>query len=116
MFLSLYKTLVRPHLEYANCVWSPFFKMDITRLEKVQRRSTKIVPSLADLPYAERLKQLNLPTLSYRRVRGDMIQVFKIMNGLTDMSNKYDLYEMKDVSVNLRGHGQKIQKQRALLF
>ena len=43
-----------------------------------------------------------------------MIQVFKIMNGMTDM-NKYDLFVMKDVNINLRGHGQKIQKQRARL-
>ena len=63
------------------------------------RRATKIIPSLADLPYTERLKELKLPTLSYRRVRGDMIQVFKIMNGMTDM-NKYDLFEMKDVNIN----------------
>ena len=68
MFLPLYKTLVRPHLEYANCVWSPFLQMDTTRLEKVQRRATKIIPSLADLPYTERLKELNYlrcPTEEY---------------------------------------------------
>ena len=113
MFLPLYKTLVRPHLEYANCVWNPFLRKDIDRLEKVQRRATKIIPTLADLPYADRLRELNLPTLSYRRLRGDMIQVYKIMNGKNDM--KYDLFEMKECSYTLRGHNQRIQKPRARL-
>ena len=113
MFIPLYKTLVRPHLEYANCVWSPFLRKDITRLEKVQRRATKIIPALADLPYIERQKELNLPALAYRRLRGDMIQVFKIMNGLNDMNNV--IFEMKDANLDLRGHKQRIQKPRARL-
>ena len=114
MFLPLYKTLVRPHLEYANCVWSPFLRKDINRLEKVQRRATKIIPTLADLPYADRLKELNLPTLSYRRLRGDMIQLYKILNGMNDMKT-CDLFEMKDYHLDLRGHNQRIQKPRARL-
>ena len=50
-FKALYKTMVRPHLEYANSVWCPYLKRDINKLEKVQRRATKIVPSLRELPY-----------------------------------------------------------------
>ncbi|XP_072039474.1 uncharacterized protein [Amphiura filiformis] len=82
MFRPLYKTLVRPHLEYANCVWSPFLQKDITAIEKVQRRATKMIPSFRELPYEMRLRRLNLPTLAYRRLRGDMIQVYKIMHGI----------------------------------
>ncbi|XP_071944903.1 uncharacterized protein [Antedon mediterranea] len=83
MFVPLFKSLVRPHLEYANCVWSPFLRKDITCIEKVQRRETKAIPSLKDLDYTERLKRLNLPTLAFRRLRGDMIQVFKMVTGLS---------------------------------
>ena len=41
-----------------------------------------MVPGLSDLPYPERLRKLNLPTLAYRRVSGDMIQTFKLMNDI----------------------------------
>ena len=71
-FVLLYKTMVRPHLEYANSVWCPYKKGDIELVEKVQKRATKLVISLKHLPYMERLKRLNLPTLKYRRLRGDM--------------------------------------------
>ena len=60
MFCLLYmytKPLVRPHLEYANCVWNPFLSQDITKLEKVQRRATKMVSSIKDLPYRNRLER-----------------------------------------------------------
>ena len=89
-------------------------KKDISKIEKVQRRATKMVPHLKDLPYKSRLEQLNLPTLAYRRLHGDMIQVFKFMHGFSDM-NKTKLFKMKDDTVNLRGHGMKIQKQHVHL-
>ncbi|XP_072017068.1 uncharacterized protein [Amphiura filiformis] len=72
-FQSLYKTLIRPHVEYANCIWHPAFHKDLLSVEKVQRRATKIVPELKELSYAERLEALKLPALAYRRVRGDLI-------------------------------------------
>jgi len=69
---------VRPHIEYqyANSVWSPFLKGNIENIEKVQKRATKLIISLKHLTYEERLKQLKLPTLKYRRARGDMIEVY----------------------------------------
>ena len=48
----------------------------VALIERVQRRATKILPNLKDLEYTERLRHLNLPTLAYRRVRGDLIQVY----------------------------------------
>ena len=78
-FLPIFKGLVRPQLEYAAPVWAPHHKYLKKNIEDVQRRATKRLPGMKDLTYSERLKQLNLPTLTYRRVRGDMIQVFKLV-------------------------------------
>ena len=66
--------MVRPHVEYAAPTWNPHHKQDIKRLEAVQRRGTKQVPELKDLSYKERLLKLDLPTLAYRRMRGDLIE------------------------------------------
>ena len=77
IFKKLYITFVRPHLEYAQAVWSPHLKENIDILEEVQFRATKIVDGLANLDYPERQKKLDLPTLVYRRARGDVIEVFK---------------------------------------
>nr|XP_047141010.1 uncharacterized protein LOC124816050 [Hydra vulgaris] len=76
----LYKSLVRPHLEYGATVWSPFWKKDIDNLEIVQHRATRI-ESLRGMSYEERLKILELPTLFDRRRRGDLIQMYKISKG-----------------------------------
>ena len=76
-FVKLYTALVRPHLEYAQCVWSPHLKKYQDMLEKVQERATKLVDHMNGIEYSERLKILNLPTLSFRRFRGDMIEMYK---------------------------------------
>ena len=56
-------------------------------IEKVQRRATKLVSSLRELSYEERLRKLKLPTLAYRRLR-DLIQVYKIMKGINDIQRE----------------------------
>ena len=78
-------SLIRCHLENGNRVWHPVNKTDSDHLEKAQRRATKIVPEIKDLPYQERLRKLKLPSLAFRRKRGDMIQVYKIMHNLEDI-------------------------------
>ena len=65
--------IVRSHLEYNNSVWAPYRKSDIDKLEKVHKRATKMVQEMGNFKYPERLRQLELPTLTYRRNRGDMI-------------------------------------------
>lgn len=77
----LYTSLVRPHLEYANSIWNPYLHKDIDRLEKVQRRATKM-GCLSHLSYGDRLKALGLTPLTERRLRGDLIQFFKLFKGI----------------------------------
>ena len=80
----LIKTLVRPHLEYSNQAWHPHFQKHKSNLENAHRRATRLMPSLASLPYEQRLMKLDLPTLDCRRKRGRMIEVYKILNGVYD--------------------------------
>ena len=72
MFMHLYKALVRPHVEYASSVWSPFKLRDIKLIEGVQRRATRLSRDLRNEPYNIRLTTLGLPTLQFRRERADM--------------------------------------------
>ena len=72
----LFTGIVRPSLEYGNVVWHPRFKKDIELLERVQQRATKLVPELRGLSYEERLRKLDLPSLEYRRLRGDVIEAY----------------------------------------
>ena len=64
-FVMLYKSLERSHLEYANSVWNPHKLGLIKDLEKVQMRATKLVITIKNLTYKDRLKRLKLPTLKY---------------------------------------------------
>ena len=69
----------------------PLQKGDIEAIEKIQKRATKLVISLKKFPYKERLLQLNLHTLKYRRLRGDMIEVYKIIHDMYDRNVALEL-------------------------
>ena len=107
MFLTLYKSLARPHLEYGSSVWSVIFKKDAIQLENVQRRATKLIPNISNLSYENRLKHLGIPSLQYRRLRADIIQTYKIQKEI-DCVDKNKLFPPR-IS-NTRGHQQKIFK------
>ena len=62
-------------------------------IEKVQRRATKLLPDLKNLPYEDRLKMLNLPTLKYRRLRNDLLHLYKLTHNLVEMD--LDTYCLK---------------------
>ena len=78
MLVLLYKSLVRPHLDYCHAVGYPqYVKHEKMLPEAVQRRATMLVPKIRNKEYLERLEKLKLPSLAYRRRRGDMIEVYK---------------------------------------
>ena len=108
----LFKTLVRPHLEYGNIVWGPFNRADQQLIERVQRRATKMVPDLRHLPYPQRLRTLKLPSLYYRRHQGDMIAVFQLLHGGMDLDP--DVFLNTAVARNTRGHPWRLVKPRAV--
>ena len=119
MFNMLYKALVRPQVEYATPVWCPTLKMDINAIEKVQHRATKLVPEIANLSYEERLKHLKLPTLQYRRLRQDLIFIYKHTQNLIDLDTRthcpvcihnQDMLP-PSLSQRTRGHNHKFQVQ-----
>ena len=85
LFIFLYRIYVRPHLEYCVPIWSPSLAKDIDALEKVQRRPTKMIRGLGNLPYEQKLKSLDLYTLFCRRQCGDLIEVYKVLNGYYDI-------------------------------
>ena len=108
---TLYKSMVRPHLEYGNAIWGPCYVGDSKSVEGVQRRATKLVSEVRDLCYEDRLEALKLPSMEYRRKRGDMIQCYKIMNGLVRIEAQ-DLFT-RVPSINTRGHGQRVLRTKA---
>jgi ribonucleases P/MRP protein subunit RPP40 len=106
LFVKLYKTYVRPLLEYGFQIWNPYFKKDINILERVQRRATKMVGCLRNYDYDRRLISLGL-TLEKRRQRGDLIETYKILTGCYNVPGLGDMFVMNK-NKNLRGHSLKL--------
>ena len=113
LIIPLYKAIVRPHLEYCIQAWRPYRKKDIDTLERIQRRATKMIPELRDLSYEERLKECGLTTLETRRLRGDQIEVFKILNGYENIDRNMFFSLKKDSRT--RGHEVKLVKDQCRL-
>ena len=107
--LNLYNSLVRPRLEYAVQFWCPFYRKDIERLERVQARATKLIPELRNRPYVERLAELNLFSLETRRLRGQLIETFKILNGFDNVDYR-SLFQLSEGIT--RNHGYKLELKR----
>ena len=114
LIVPLYKAIVRPHLEYCIQAWSPYLRKDIDMLEKIQRRVTKLIPGLRDLRYDERLKECGLTTLETRRLRGDQIEVFKILNGYENIDSNI-FFEIKESKIT-RGHNYTLVKKQSTVF
>ena len=104
----LYTSLVRPILEYGYPAWSPQYRKDCELLENVQRRATKLAPALKDLSYEDRLRSLDLPSLYYRRARGDVIQIYKHVKELYNIQAQYIKIDLHET----RGHKFRLRKDR----
>ena len=90
--IPLYKSLVRPHLEYCCQIWSRYHKKDIKLIEGVQRRATKLFADMQDFNYNDRMKMLGLQRLEERRIRSDLIETFKIVNRKYDINPELFLF------------------------
>ena len=102
IFRTLFTAKVRSIVEYAAPVWNPHRKKLIEDIEKVQKRASKHVPGLSKLPYQDRLRALKLPTLQYRRYRGDMIEMWKITHEKYDPDVVGNLINLQESRA--RGH------------
>ena len=106
---TLYKAMVRPYLEYCSPFWAPIYKKDINRIENVQRRATKMCLSLWNLPYETRLTKLNLQTLSKRRIRTDLIELYKMIHKISRLEfSNYFTFSYSGT----RGNTLKVSKDR----
>jgi hypothetical protein len=114
-FSKVYTTYVRPHLEYSIQAWRPWFKKDSLLLSNVQRRSTKLVIGLSNYSANERESMLNLFSLDYRQLRGDLIMAFQIIRNQHCSLKCEDFFTMASTT-NLRGHPWKVKKMRSRLL
>ena len=87
-------------------------KKHINAIESVQRSYTKRIIGMGDLDYSSRLKELKLPSLEYRRFRGDLIEMYKICNNVYDPKTVKSLFEFVEPDNRTRGHCLKVKKRR----
>ena len=112
--------MIRPHLEYASCIWFPKLKRDYDTIKIIQHKTTKLVPELHTLTYTERLRHLKLPTLVYRRRRANMLQTYKLIHNFNQLdqdvhcplcSQKEMLHQFQ--TQYTQGHNLKLYNQEA---
>ena len=117
LFSKLYKSLLRPILEYSSPVWLPHLKKDIATLEKVQRRASRFALGTAanDMSYEDRLKRLKWPTLEKRRTLSSLAECYKTINGLNCL-NPHEFFSFADKYRPLRSnHRFKLKTKSAKL-
>ena len=105
----LFTALLHPHLGFGNVVRAPRLQKDRLLIESVQRRATKLVPGPTEPDYSERLKSMDLPSMNYRRERGDIIETYKYTDGLYSVSNSLLKIDVETVT---RGYKYKLKKLR----
>ena len=116
-FLRLYKQQVRPLIEFATPVWSPWLQGDIDRLESVQHRFVGMISGLRGATYEEKLVELDMLSLSERRALQDQVQLYKIIHGLdrVDKSSWFKLAREGMVNTRFNNHPLNIVPKRVNL-
>ena len=79
VIIRLHKALVRSRFEFCVQAWCLYLRKDIAMIKRVQRTATKLIKGLRDMSYSEHLFHTGLISVEKRRVRGDLIQVFKML-------------------------------------
>ena len=102
----MYRSLVRPHLEYCTPAWSPQLVKDQQVLEQVQRIATRMVRGARRLPYQERCAALGLQTTYHWRRRADLVTVYRVVEGLDQVDG---LFTVRN-DPRLRGNGRTMTK------
>ena len=108
--LTLFRSHIRPIIEYYSCLWHTRYLGDLRMLESVQRRWTKCIADMSNLDYRCRLRALNLFSVQGRLLRADMIQCWKMFHGKCAV-NAADLFTLAP-QAGTRGHRFKVCHSR----
>ena len=103
---------IRPILEFSSVVWNPILKQDIAKVESVQRRFTKRLKGLYNLPYSTRLSYLGLDSLHCRRSKADLTMCYKIINNFSYVN--ITSFPTFSYSNKTRGNSRKLDKSHVL--
>ena len=115
LLVNLFKMYVRPIMEYNTSSWSPYYKSDIHTIESVQMTFTRYLCQRANIKfsnYKNRLDILNLESLESRRVKRDLLLLYKILNGLVDIDAADFFHASTNGGYNLRRHKLQITRQK----
>ena len=114
LIVNLFKTFVRPTLEFNTSIWNPNFKKDIISVENVQRKFSKRLCQKNNIKfnsYRDRLEILKLESLEMRRFKRDLILMYKIYNKLIDI-NFEDFFAKSSSTYSTRGNSYRLQVPR----
>jgi hypothetical protein len=107
--LNMFRTYVRPIVDYNSPAWTPHLKKDVMKIERVQRNFTKRIPGMSRYSYTERLRILKLNSLEETRIKSDLIMAFRMLKKQVDL-NFNDFFEFAP-ELGTRGHSLKLRIQ-----
>ena len=118
-FYKLCKTLIRPYIVYGTR-WAPVLRHGnwsvITKSESMQKGVTKIIKRLKDYCYRNRLlEKLGWTPLQERRMRGDFIETFKIINRINNYDRHISIF-LLDMEIYCQDRFQTLSLQTNWIF